>query len=99
MIKMQMPKINAVFTMLEPKTFPSETPTSSGFTIAYKDTLSSGREVAKPTKTKPMVVFPNPVISEILTEFLMVNSLPTTRKTIEARSMIALPISPSSSSV
>ena len=85
--------------MFEPNTFPNETPTFAGFETAKTATLSSGKEVDKPTNRKPMVVFPNPVKSEILTEFLIVNSLPTTRKTIETSRIIPLANKPSPSSV
>jgi hypothetical protein len=87
-----------MFTMLEPNTFPIETPTPSGFATAKMETLSSGNEVAKPTRTKPIVVFPNPVMSEILTELFIVNLLPTTRKMIETSRMIPLASMPSPSS-
>ena len=88
-----------MFTMLEPNTFPSETPTLSGFTTAKTDTLSSGSEVEKPTRMKPIVVFPKPVMSEILTAFLMVNSLPKTKKAREASRIPAFPSMPSASNV
>ena len=88
-----------MFTMFEPNTFPNETPTFAGFDTAKTATLSSGKEVANPTRRKPMVVFPNPVKSEILTEFLIVNSLPTTRKTMETSRTIPLASKPSPSSV
>ena len=98
-IRMQTPRIRAIFTMFEPNTFPNETPTFAGFDTAKTATLSSGKEVANPTRRKPMVVFPNPVKSEILTEFLIVNSLPTTRKTMETSRTIPLASKPSPSSV
>ena len=88
-----------MFTMFEPNTFPNETPTFAGFETAKTATLSSGKDVANPTRRKPIVVFPNPVKSEILTEFLIVNSLPTTRKTIETSRIIPLANKPSPSSV
>ena len=98
-IRMHTPRTKAMFTMLEPNTFPIETPTLAGFATAKTETLSSGNEVAKPTSTNPMVVFPKPVASEIFMAFLMVNSLPTTRRTIEASRMIALPSRPNPSNV
>ncbi len=98
-IRMHTPRIKAIFTMLEPNTFPIETPTFAGFATAKTDTLSSGSEVAKPTRTKPMVVFPKPVASEILIAFLIVNSLPTTRSIIEESRMAALPTNPNPSNV
>ena len=88
-----------MFTMLEPNTFPSETPTLSGFTTAKTDTLSSGSEVEKPTRMKPMVVFPKPVMSEILTAFLIVNSLPKTKKASEASRIPTFPSMPSASNM
>ena len=98
-IRIHTPRTKAMFTMFEPNTLPNETPTFAGFTTAKTDTLSSGNEVANPTNTNPMVVFPKPVMSEILTEFFMVNSLPTTRKMIETSSMIPLANTPSPSSI
>jgi len=96
---MHTPRIKAMFTMLEPNTFPIETPMLAGFATAKTATLSSGNEVAKPTSTKPIVVFPKPVMSEILTAFRMVNSLPTTRRMIEDSRMAALPSKPNPSNV
>ena len=86
-----------MFTMFDPNTFPIETPTFSGLVTAKMETLSSGSEVEKPTRTKPTVVFPKPVMSEILTEFLIVNSLPITSRTIETSKMSELPTNPSCS--
>lgn len=88
-----------MFTMLEPNTFPIETPTLAGFATAKTETLSSGNDVAKPTRMKPMVVFPKPVMSETLTEFLIVTSLPMTKRTIETSKMSALPTTPSCSNI
>ena len=48
-----------MLTMLEPKTFPIDTPTFSGFNTAKMATKSSGRDVEKATKMNPTVVFPN----------------------------------------
>ena len=98
-IRMHTPRINAMFTMFEPNTFPIETPTFSGLATAKTETLSSGSEVEKPTRMKPMVVFPNPVMSETLTEFLIVTSLPKTSRTIETSKMSALPTSPTCSNI
>ncbi len=50
-----------MLTMLEPKTFPIEIPTFSGFNTAKIATKSSGKDVEKATKINPTVVFPNPV--------------------------------------
>ena len=96
---MHTPRMRAMFTMLEPSTFPIEMPTFSGLATAKTATLSSGKEVEKPTRMKPIVVFPNPVISETLIEFLIVTSLPRTRSTTETSRMSALPPAPSCSNI
>jgi hypothetical protein len=83
--------------MLEPKTLPMDTPTLAGLITANTDTLNSGKEVAKPTKMKPTVVFPKPVNWETLTELFMVNSLATTKIASEASRISALPIKPTPS--
>ena len=57
-------------------------------------TLSSGREVEKPTRMKPIVVFPKPVMSETLTEFLIDISLPMTKSRIDTSKMSALAANP-----
>jgi hypothetical protein len=63
---------------------PMETPIFSS--LAPKmTTLSSGRDVAKPTRMKPTVVFPKPVMLESFTELFMVTSLAITTAIIEAR--------------
>ena len=98
-IIMHIPRIKAIFTILEPSTFPIETPTFSGFESAKMETLSSGREVEKPTRIKPTVVFPKPVISETFTEFLIVISLPTTKSRIETSKMSALATAPNCSNI
>ena len=60
-IKKHMPKTRAMLVMFEPKMLPMETPIFSE--LAPKmTTLSSGRDVAKPTSMKPIVVFPKPVM-------------------------------------
>jgi hypothetical protein len=66
---------------------------------ANTETLNSGKEVEKPTKTNPIVVFPKPVISETLTEFLIVISLPIIKKSIEISKMSVLPNIPNSSNI
>jgi hypothetical protein len=83
--------------MLEPKTLPMDTPTLPGSKTAKTDTLNSGKEVAKPTKMKPTVVFPKPVNSETLTEFFIVTSLAITKMRMEASRISALPIKPAPS--
>jgi hypothetical protein len=83
--------------MLEPNTFPIETPTFAGLVTANTATLSSGSEVEKPTRMKPMVEFPKPVISETLREFLIVTSLPITSRARETSKMRALPPIPNCS--
>jgi uridylate kinase len=95
-IKKHTPNTSAMSTMLEPKTLPIDTPMFSEVTPKTV-TLSSGSDVAKPTRMKPMVVFPNPVIFDNLTELLMVTSLAIITLMIEARRIRKLPISPNPS--
>jgi len=53
--------------------------------------------VEKATKMNPTVVFPNPVMSAILTEFVIVTSLALPRATSDAKRIRALPNRPHSS--
>jgi hypothetical protein len=85
--------------MLEPKTLPKDTPMLVWLKTAKMDTLSSGKEVEKPTKIKPMVVFPKPVISETLIELFIVTSLALPRTISEAIRISRLPINPVSSNI
>jgi hypothetical protein len=64
---------------------------------AKMDTQSSGRDVEKATKINPTVVFPKPVISATLTEFVIVQSLALFRASNEAKRISALPNGPHSS--
>jgi hypothetical protein len=73
------------------------TPMLAWVMTAKIDTLSSGKDVEKPTKMKPTVVFPKPVISDTLTELFMVKSLALSRMISEARRISALPIKPTAS--
>jgi len=73
---------------------PNETPMLVWVKTAKMDTLSSGKEVEKPTRMKPMVVFPKPVISETLIELFMVTSLALPRTISEAIRMSTFPINP-----
>ncbi len=98
-IRTQTPRIKAMLTMLEPKTLPIETPTFSGLVAENTDTLSSGKDVAKPTSTNPIVDFPKPVISDTLIEFLIVTSLPITKRSTDASKIIALLRIPSCSNI
>jgi hypothetical protein len=86
-----------MLTMLEPNTFPIAMPMFSGLTGAKTETLRLGKEVQNPIKTKPTVVFPMPVISEILIECFIVNSLAKTRTANAASRTPMLPIKPISS--
>jgi hypothetical protein len=88
------PNIRAISTMLEPKTLPMDTPMLPGSKTPKMDTLSSGKEVENPTKIKPTVVFPKPVISETLIELFMVKSLALPRTISEAIRISKLPINP-----
>jgi len=83
--------------MFEPNTFPMATPMLSCPIAAKMDTQSSGRDVEKATRMNPTVVFPKPVISATLTEFLIVQSLDLSKKSKESRRIATLPNSPSSS--
>jgi len=95
-IKKHMPNTRAMLVMLEPRMLPMETPIFSS--LAPKSTtLSSGRDVAKPTKMKPTVVFPKPVMLETFTELFIVTSLAITTTIIETRRIRELPINPSPS--
>jgi hypothetical protein len=53
--------------MLEPKTFPTEI-APSAVNAEMKATLTSGRDVEKASKLKPMEVLATPVISDTLIE-------------------------------
>jgi hypothetical protein len=88
-----------MFAILEPKALPMATPMLVWVKTAKMDTLSSGKEVAKPTKIKPMVVFPKPVMSETLIELFMVTSLALPRTMSEAMRTSKLPINPVSSNI
>jgi hypothetical protein len=46
-----------------------------------------------------MVVFPKPVMSETLTEFLIVTSLPMTKRSTVTSKMNALPTTPNCSNI
>ena len=95
-IKKHTPSTRAMLVMFEPRMLPIETPIFSS--LAPKmTTLSSGRDVAKPTKMKPTVVFPKPVMLETFTELFIVISLAMITVMIEARRMRELPINPSPS--
>ena len=82
-----------MLVMFEPKMLPMDTPIFSEPTPKIA-TLSSDRDVAKPTRMKPTVVFQKPVMLETLTALLMVNSLAITTMMIEARRIRAFPINP-----
>lgn len=86
-----------MFTMFEPKTFPMATPIASCPIAAKIDTESSGKDVEKATKMNPTVVFPKPVMSATLTEFVIVKSLALSRATNDAKRIRTLPNSPHSS--
>jgi hypothetical protein len=73
-------------------------PMFSGFTGANAETLRLGKEVQKPIRTKPTVVFPMPVISEIFIECFIVKSLARIRTANETSSTPMLPTKPNSSS-
>jgi hypothetical protein len=73
------------------------TPMLAWLMTAKMETLSSGKEVEKPTKMKPTVVFPKPVRSDTLTELFMVKLLALSRTISEARRISTLPVNPISS--
>jgi hypothetical protein len=62
------------------------------------DTRSSGSEVEKATRMKPMVVLPNPVMSATLTELLIAASLALAKTANAPNSTRTLPHNPSTSS-
>ena len=86
-----------MLTMLEPKTFPMDTPTFSGFNTEKMATKSSGRDVEKATRMKPIVVFPNPVTLAKLTELLIVRLLDLIRTINAIIRIIIFPIIPNCS--
>jgi hypothetical protein len=64
------PSIKQTFTIFEPNTFPTASPTAP-VNAEIKDTLNSGIVVEKATKVKPTVVFLTPVISETFTALVI----------------------------
>jgi hypothetical protein len=58
-------------------------------------TKNSGRDVENATRINPTVVLPRPVVSAILTEFVIVELLALFKMSREITKTIALPISPS----
>ena len=93
-----MPSIRQTFTMLEPRTFPIDTPTFSGFNTEKTATKSSGSDVENATRMKPTVVFPSPVTAATFMEWVIVKSLALDKAANAARRMITLPINPNPSS-
>ena len=93
-----MPSIRQTFTMLEPRTFPIDTPTFSGFNTEKMATKSSGSDVENATRMKPTVVFPSPVTLATFMEWVIVKSLALDKAANAARRMITLPINPNPSS-
>ncbi len=70
-IKAARPTIRQIFTMLEPKTFPTEI-APSAVKAEMKATLTSGRDVEKASKLKPIEVLVSPVMSDTLIELAIV---------------------------
>ena len=89
-MKKQMPRIRQIFTMFEPKTFPMATPMVSCPIAEKMATESSGKDVEKATRMNPTVVFPKPVMSATLTEFVIVQSLALSKTSNAARRISAL---------
>jgi hypothetical protein len=87
-----------MLTISEPNTLPTATPKASCLIAAKMDTRSSGSEVEKATKMKPMVVLPNPVMSATLTELLIATSLALAYTANAPNSTSKLPHNPSTSS-
>ena len=87
-----------MLTMLEPNTFPIETPTFSGFNTENMATKSSGSDVEKATKMKPTVVFPSPVTLATFMECVMVKSLALLKAANAAISITTLGSRPNPSS-
>ena len=57
----QTPSMRQMLIILEPKTFPIDTPMFVGFNAEKTAMKSSGSDVEKATRMKPTVVFPSPV--------------------------------------
>jgi hypothetical protein len=91
------PRTKQMFTIFEPKAFPIATSIVSSPTAEKIDTLSADSDVQKATNMKPVAVLPKPVISAILTEFVIVKSLVLSKTTNEAMRITALANDPSSS--
>jgi len=70
MIKVAKPTMREMFTMFEPKTFPTEI-AASPVKAAMKATLNSGRDVERASKLKPTAVFPSWATSETLIAFVI----------------------------
>ncbi len=68
------PMITHMFTMFEPKTFPTESAAPPD-TAAIIATVSSGNEVEKAIRLKPTAVFPSRVMLETFTAFPMARLL------------------------
>ena len=73
--KIHAPNTKQTFTMLLPRTLPIATPTASALAVLNTATVNSGSEVDKAMSIKPTAVFPNPVISAILSLLTMVQWL------------------------
>jgi hypothetical protein len=70
------PTIRQTLTIFDPKTFPMATPPVCPYDkAAIIETHNSGKDVEKPTKKNPTVVFPNPVILETFTALVIVTWL------------------------
>jgi len=65
------PIIRQTFTMFEPITFPIEIALSP-VNAAMTATQNSGKDVEKAIRIKPMVIFPSPVISDVLIALVIV---------------------------
>jgi len=91
----QRPNIKPTLTMLEPNAFPTATPTASPPIAEKMATESSGKDVENATRRKPIVVFPNPVMSATLTELVIVKWLALSSTKSEPSRINALTSMPS----
>jgi len=69
------PSARQMFTILLPSTFPIARLAASGVVALNIATEASGKEVDNDIKMNPTAVLPNPVISAILSLFVIVNLL------------------------
>ena len=77
---MHTPSTKHMLTILLPMTLPKDTPTASAFLVLNNATVNSGSDVDKEIRIKPTAVFPNPVMSAILSLLIIVHLLKLLKK-------------------